>query len=319
MRYSILGFNQEKLMQVQTAELKLNMQDVLIMNYIQMALAQPSMIKIMEEGQPYVWLNHSKILEDLPILNIKENMLSKHLSKLIKLNLIASKTIASEYGKGSRTYYTITELLESLQFCDNYDTTASKKLQVETATTSNKLQVEDTTTSNKLQVEPLPQVINYRSYNKLNKDNKLDKDKKLNIFNFGQPKSKSQNLYSKCLSHIYAFSSNLEVQKNLKDFLDSLNEMKKLRGEKQFVGILNKLNNLSLQPKEQIAIIQYSLEHGYATFYDCKKSNNYYSKGRTGNAVIDLENLDPTQMRRATEEEKRQFQEDIKNGKAEKF
>lgn len=318
MRYSILGFNQEKLMQLQTDELKLNMQDVLIMNYIQTALAQPSMIKIMEEGQPYVWLNHSKILEDLPILNIKENMLSKHLSKLIKLNLITSKTIASKYGKGSRTYYTITELLESLQFCNNYNDTTSKKLQVEDSTTCNKLQVEDTTTSKKLQVEPLPQVINYRSYNKLNKDNKLDKDKKLNIFNFGQPKSKSENLYSKCLSHIYAFSSNLEVQKNLKDFLDSLTEMKKLRGEKQFVGILNKLSSLSSQPKEQIAIIQYSLEHGYATFYDCKKSN-YYSKVRTGNAVIDLENLDPTQMRRATEEEKRQFQEDIKNGKAEKF
>ena len=128
MRCSILGFNQQKLIELQT-DIKLDMTDILLMDYIQKALSQPSMLKIFENGQSYVWLNHKKILEDLPILDIKDSMLIKRLNKLINLNLISTKTVANQIGQGSRTYYTITNLFESLQYIDDNETRC-KKLQL---------------------------------------------------------------------------------------------------------------------------------------------------------------------------------------------
>ena len=142
----------------------------------------------------------------------------------------------------------------------------------------------------------------------------LSKDK--NTFDFGKTKQPKQTLYSKCVNHIYSFSTNLEVQKYLLQFLSAISEMQKLRGEKQFIGILNKLKEITESSKEQVQVIQYSIEHGYATFYDCRNRKSY---GKTGNVAVDIEGLDPTQMRRATAEEKRKFKEDIANGKAEKF
>ena len=153
MRYSILGFNQEELIKYD-----IDMTDVLLMDYIQKALSQPSMIKTTKDEQPYVWLQHSKILEDLPILNIKESMLKKRIAKLVELGLIASITIANEYGRGSRSYYTITESFEALQM-----------------TECKKLSVVEQTTCKKLSVVERPSVKNYTSDNKLIDNNKLNK------------------------------------------------------------------------------------------------------------------------------------------------
>lgn len=271
MRYSIFGFNQQKLIELQTEGIKLDMTDVLLMDYIQKALSQPSMLKTFEDGQPYVWLKHSKILEDLPILNIKENMLGKRLVKMIDLELIKSKVISNQSNRGSRTYYTITPLFESLQQAP------------EEMTSRNLLQVvneKEPTSRNLLQVVERPAVINYRSNNQLeNNDNRsISKDIEYTqpkSFDFGKPKQKKQSLYSKCMAHIQLFTNNIQLQGYLKDFLDSLVEMDKLHGEKQFVGILNKLNGLAGDTKSQSQIVQHSLEHGYATFYELKSNYNY--------------------------------------------
>lgn len=142
MRYSVLGFNQEELIKYD-----IDMTDVLLLDYIQKALSQPSMIKTTKDEQPYVWLQHSKILEDLPILNIKESMLKKRIAKLVELELIQSINIANEHGRGSRSYYTITEQFEALQM----------------------------TECNKLSVVERPSVKNYTPNNKLINDNKLNK------------------------------------------------------------------------------------------------------------------------------------------------
>ena len=106
----------------------------------------------------------------------------------------------------------------------------------------------------------------------------LSKDKNTKNFDFGKPKEHSPSLYSKCVGHIRQFTNNAGVISSLQEFLTSIAEMKKLRGEKQFVGILNKLKSITDNPGEQIKIIKYSIEHGYATFYDCRESKTYNKK-----------------------------------------
>lgn len=89
-------------------------------------------------------------------------------------------------------------------------------------------------------------------------------------FPFGSTKNTSKNnLYTECLAMINNATDDKQVRAKAKMFLDSILEQKKLRGRNQFKGILNKLvtyadGNIT-KMKE---ILDYSIEHGYATVYD---------------------------------------------------
>lgn len=259
MRYSILGFNQEKLIQYD-----IDMSDVLLLDYIQKAISQPGMIRIFEDGQPYVWLQHSKILEDLPILNIKEGMLKKRIANLVEIGLIKSITYANQKSRGSKTYYTITEQFEALQY--NSD---------------------ETTKCNKLSVVERPSVINYTSNNKLNNDNKLNKTISKDIvenFEFGTDtvKPKKQSLWDKCVSLIDDFTDDTILREYLIQFLKRCLENSKESGipiyQNTFKGKLNKLKQLSTDNYIQRKIALQTLDNGWSGFYELKEDKKYRKK-----------------------------------------
>ena len=113
MKFSILGFNQQAVLDLSE---DITTDDLLLLNYICEAVASPSMKHLVSNDIAYVWLQHKKILEDLPILNIGEDRLKRRLKKLSDLNLIASKQVFDEKLRGSRAFYCITELCESLRY-----------------------------------------------------------------------------------------------------------------------------------------------------------------------------------------------------------
>ena len=84
MRQSVLGFNQDKAVQA-----KLDLTDLMLLQYIMIANGTPDMKHIVKDDISYVWLSHSKIQEDLPILNIAEGTLRNKLSDLKKNDWIA--------------------------------------------------------------------------------------------------------------------------------------------------------------------------------------------------------------------------------------
>lgn len=277
MRYSILGFNQEELIQYD-----IDMTDVLLLDYIQRALSQPSMVKAQINFQPYVWLQHSKILEDLPILNIKESMLKKRISKLVSCGLIMSVNSASASGRGSRTYYTITEKFEKLQ---------------------------NTTTDKKLPLVERAGVKNYPS------DNKLKKNDNKTISKDIVEKSPKQSLYSKCVCLIDDFTTDAILRELLISFLrnclDNAKESGKPFYTNNFKGKLNTLKSLSDDNYVQRKIVQQTLDNGWNGFYELKnnkravKNDSSSDAGRT--------------VKRMTAEEKQKFREDIASGKLEKY
>ena len=87
MKYSILGFNQAKVV-----DAGLDLTDLVILQYIIQANGNPSMKHIMVDDVSYVWLSHKKIQEDLPILGITEGTLRNKLSTLKKEGWIISET-----------------------------------------------------------------------------------------------------------------------------------------------------------------------------------------------------------------------------------
>ena len=110
MRYSILGFNQAKLM-----ETDLDLTDIVILQYIQQACGSTGMShKLDSNGNPQVWVYHKKLMEDLPILRITEGTLKNRLSALNQKGYVHSTVVANENGRGSRTYYGLTEMTMSL-------------------------------------------------------------------------------------------------------------------------------------------------------------------------------------------------------------
>ena len=111
MRVDLFGFNQEKAL-----EYNLAVEDLLLIDYIWDMIASPTMQHLIDDGVPYVWLQHDRILADLPILNISNRSLINYLNKLKDLGLLTVKTVHCEGLRGSRSYYAITEKCEELRY-----------------------------------------------------------------------------------------------------------------------------------------------------------------------------------------------------------
>lgn len=259
MKYSILGFNQEKIVAYDKDGLRCDLTDLLLLNYIVYAQANPKMKHIMDESDnPCVWLYHEHILNELPILNISEGTLKNRLTKLRKMELITSKTVANENSQGSRTYYRTTSLLYDMLF----ETTSLKSDVIEEPRHSK--MTSDTFTNNDTKVNKV-----------VSKDTTTE-------FSFGKQKPKKENLYSKCLHLIDdKIDSNLADPINKKllvEWLDMLLEKYKDRGRILYANIFkSKLNMLDkFDKKDWSEIIEYNLQKGYEGLYPIPIST-YYS------------------------------------------
>ena len=249
MKYSILGFNQEKIVVYSKDGLKCDLIDLLLLNYIIYAQANPKMKhRVDDEMKPCVWLQHEHILEDLPILNITEGTLKNRLTKLRKMELITSKTIANENSQGSRTYYRITSLLYDMLF-------------------------ETTSLKNDVLEEPRHFEMTSNTQVNNNKVNKVVSKDTTTEFEFGgtKQKPKKDNLFTKCISLIdsYDFSCWGNIRNLLIDYLQFRMSIKdKPLYTNMWKGMLNKLVELCDSDIQQYeAIIKQSIERGYLSFY----------------------------------------------------
>lgn len=252
MKYSILGFNQEEVVKLDEVDIV----DLLLLDYIYTAIASPTMLhKVGENNQPYVWLYHEKILQDLPILNIGEEALKKHIAKLKRVGLIKSLQDFTSERKGSRSFYTITEDCEKLRYTGVKEYTSSYE-QVYKNTPN-----EDETGVQK-----------YTSYKQLdiidNKVNKTNSKELVQDFELGKPKKKKSNLYQQCSAMIYNFTDIPTLQKLLFTWLAMRLEIKnKPMYANQFRGILNKLDKLSDSATVLCEIVQQSIDRCYLSFF----------------------------------------------------
>lgn len=266
MRYSILNFNQSK-----AVENNLKVDDLLLLQYIMQANAEPCMLHILDENETcYVWLNHAKIQEDLPILGITEGTLKNKLSKLKTSGFINSKSIANKSARGTRTYYCITEKTMSL------------------------LNDMEMTMSFSSDMKPRPCHSLVTSNNKLNNDNKLNTVISRDIteqssssdtsevnLEFGKSKTEKLNLYQQCLAMINDYTEDNNIKKLLVEYLNLLLEKSKLEHKpvyaNQFKGMLKKLSDLIANKNNGKIedIISQSIAKGYVSFFPCSTNNNY--------------------------------------------
>lgn len=262
MKYSVIGFQQEKLIKYD-----LSMNEILILDYIYNAQASTHMEHMIKDGITYTWIYHSKLMEDLPILNIKEDRLKQVIRHLVDLGLIQRVRTTREVFSGSRSYYGITRLCEDMRYCNDRGEKNYTSESVENCTSDNQL-------TNK---KPIQKTIS--------KDI-VEPDTK-----YSNSKSK-KNLYQKCMDMIDEYTTNDMLREKLREcfklFTENNREVGKPLYANQFKGKLNMLSDLATDSATQIKIVEQTLKLGYNGFYELKEDR---SRRRTGNVAHDIEHL----------------------------
>jgi len=264
MRASILGFNQQALLDYPYGTIK--MEDVLLLNYIWNAAPSPSLQHIIRDGRSYVWLKHDKILEDLPILNISADRLKRRMQRLLDLQLIEKVTVSNDNVRGTKVYYGLTINAENLLYSGPG---------VENNTWSED-QVLETTPEN-----TRPGVENNTSNNKLNLNNKLknknnNKESALNHHSL----KKAPSVFDQCVKEINEFTKDPDVRNALMDYL-------KMRIKKQALsvngwkGILKKFKD-RVKESDYITAIHYSTKMKFLGIFNEERKT---IKSKTSDSV----------------------------------
>lgn len=95
MKYTVEGFNQET-----AIELGLDVDDLIILRWF-VDFSNNMKQKVIEETT-YYWVTYEKLLNDLPILNVKKRALQYKLDKLIRAKILIHKNIKED---GNFSYY----------------------------------------------------------------------------------------------------------------------------------------------------------------------------------------------------------------------
>lgn len=116
MKYSILDYNQQKLLKT-----NLDCVDLVILNYLILQLNNPEIEKEMFENDFYACITNDLILTDLPFLRLQERGLESRLKKLIDENFIDRKSKCINGTKLKQTYLKITPRSYDLKFEIDYN------------------------------------------------------------------------------------------------------------------------------------------------------------------------------------------------------
>lgn len=136
MKYSILGFNQQKVLSLvkevkdekngKTITISIDVDDLLILSLIADLSNRKSIRKVLLEDGQYAWISYNVILEDLPILRIDKKQLRRRLDKLVEFDLIDLK-VERVNGSGTFVYMKIGKLYEELKYTKEEENKGGQK------------------------------------------------------------------------------------------------------------------------------------------------------------------------------------------------
>ncbi len=160
MKYSILGFNQSKVLELQkevtngnggkSMLVKIDAIDLLILRNIADFMNRRNIIKYIIDEKTYCSVKYTTIIEDLPILNLKQQALGDRLDKLCLFCLLEKAVVRNQ--SGTYTAFRIGRAYEDIVY-DNGKVGTSSQL---------RLQTYSDTSAN---------VVNYECYNNNNNNN----------------------------------------------------------------------------------------------------------------------------------------------------
>lgn len=313
MKQTILGFNQEA-----SVKLGLTIKDLLLLQYVAYASMSDSMKTVFDEdGIKYVWLQRTKIIEDLPILNIKERELNYSINRLKELGLLQTKDIRESGVRGSCIYYGVTEKCKEIM-CEGMpaNTTNARVSVLPAKNCTQSDNTKDMTAKNCTQSDVLPAkncnqndqlgAKNCTSDNKINSNNstkvELGKSKIFPHPENSQPKrrvlvptdnpvsnqpAKKKNKYQNCMDITDEIFTDVELRKILSVYLPVRLAMKnKPIFASGWKLLLERLRDMTSDNATRIKIVQQSIDNGWGTFVELKRYNynkrQKFAEGKNG-------------------------------------
>lgn len=270
----VYEFNQEKLLSLQTEENKITAADVLILHSVVNSVCSVKMQTIFEDGKVYVWIDHSHLIEALPILNINTKRLSTLFKKYKTLGLIETKTIANHKLKGSKSFVALSDKLvdclsDSLKKSHQQRIDQYSKMRSETQAVLKNEKSDNTLNSNNIELS------------KDNSNNSKSPKKDTSFLgSVGKSKSTKKITYKDCIDSIVSFTDDEKLREALVDYFNlRLSMMKdkpmRLVQWKTMLETLKVVHSKSSADVTMIDIVRRSIERGYSTFYPISN----YSQG----------------------------------------
>ena len=126
-RRSIMGFDQEEVLKLKKTitkeirgvekqvEIKLDLQDLLILKQIADFPNRKAITKVMIQVEIFFWVSYKQLIEELPILDIGKQALSDRLDKMSKLGLL-KRTFQTIGGNSNMTFFKMGDAYEGLRY-----------------------------------------------------------------------------------------------------------------------------------------------------------------------------------------------------------
>lgn len=90
MKYTIMGFSQNAVVELINAGYKIDVADLAILRWLVDFSHTEKMVKVVDGGKTYYWVNYQSVLDDLPVLNIGRRMLAVRLQKMADAGILCS-------------------------------------------------------------------------------------------------------------------------------------------------------------------------------------------------------------------------------------
>lgn len=252
MKYTILGFNQEKAL-----EFGFDVEDLLIIRWFVDFYSSSKMIKMNVGDKTYAWVNYSRVIEDIPILNMKKDTLSRRMKKICETGIMEHETLKQG---GTFSLYKLTDKYDQLISKDN-KTEGTEKIPEGYGKKS----------------QPVTDKNPEQNINLLNNNSIKDINTYSTKEELLHPKNEDVGKNSKkesVNSVISSYTENKDLQDALHDFVDMRTKVRKPLTVRAMKLSLNELDKLAVDDMTKIAIVNQSIVHSWLTFYKLQNNNN---------------------------------------------
>lgn len=180
MRYTILGYNQDKVLSLQREQdgktRKLDITDLLILKTIAEYMHRPNIIKFIIDDETFVNVKYDTIIEDLPVIDIKKQALADRLDKMVFLGLLEKKVVKNQSG-------TFVVFRMGIEYEDLLYSRTSSEVRVRT---SSQLQVQENINNiNNINQKNITEYISFSDRKPFTKEEKeIYKEKEESLFPF---------------------------------------------------------------------------------------------------------------------------------------
>ena len=266
MKYTILGFNQEKAL-----ELGFDVDDLLIIRWFVDFYSSSKMIKMNVGDKTYAWVNYSRVIEDIPILNMKKDTLSRRMKKICETGIMEHETLKQG---GTFSLYKLTDKYDQLISTDKKTEGTDKKTEGTEKKTEGTEKIPEGYGKNS---QPVTDKNPEQNINLLNNNSIKDINTYSTKEELLHPKNKDvekNNEKESVNSVIAEYTESKELQDALHGFVEMRTKARKPLTVRAMKLSLNVLDNLAVDDVTKIAIVNQSIVHSWSTFYKLQNNNN---------------------------------------------